>query len=128
MSTKPTRKRELRWISGAKKDLQDMPDDIKDVFGRAILDVELGDTPAGARPFGEGVPAEVWKLVEDHDGDTYRAAYTAHFPGAVYVLDVFKKKSKSGKATPKMDKDRVKKRYEAAKKHYDANPITPKTP
>ena len=80
--------------------------------------LELGNTPDGARPFEEGLPAEIWKLREDHDGDTYRAAYTAHLPGAVYVLDVFMKKSKSGKATPKMDKECFLRRYTAAKRHY----------
>ena len=65
-----------------------MPSDVQDVFGQAILDAQYGDTPDGARPFGEGVRKEIWKLVDDYDGDTYRAAYTVAFEKAVYVLDV----------------------------------------
>ncbi len=91
-----------------------MPEDVKDVFGSALLDAQYGDTPEGARPFGEGLPNAVMKLVEDHDGDTYRAAYTVAFEDAVYVLDVFQKKSKSGRSTPKHVKDRVRARFEAA--------------
>lgn len=49
-------------------------------------------------------PREVMKLVEDYDGDTYRAAYTISFAKAVYVLHVFKKKAKSGIGTPQPDK------------------------
>ena len=96
-----------------------VPEDVKDVFGGALLDVQHGDTPHGARPFGEGLPHEIWKIVEDSDGDTYRAVYTAAFPEVVYVLDVFMKKSKSGIKTPRPDKDRVIQRFKAAKQHHD---------
>ena len=95
-----------------------MPEDVKDVFGSALLDVQYGDTPSGARAFGEGVSREVMKLVEDFSGDTYRAAYTAVFPECVYVLHVFKKKSKSGLATPKPDKDVIETRLAAARQHH----------
>jgi hypothetical protein len=64
-----------------------MPEDVKDVFGAARLDVQYGDTPDGAKPFGEGLPREIWKIVEDFDGRTYRAVYTASFAEVVYVLD-----------------------------------------
>ena len=104
-----------------------MPEDIKDVFGMALLNAQYGDVPAGARPFGEGVRREVWKLVDDDDGDTYRAAYTVHFEHAVYVLDVFKKKSKSGLSTPKMIRERVEARYAQAEQHYkETYPTSPK--
>ena len=54
------------------------------------------------RPSAEGV-----LIVEQYDGNTYRAVYTATFPEVVYVLDAFVKKSKSGIKTPQADKDRV---------------------
>lgn len=66
-----------------------MPEDVQDVFGSALLDAQYGDHPRGARPFGEGLPREVMKLVEDHDSDTYRAVYTVAFREAVYALHVF---------------------------------------
>ena len=80
-----------------------------------------GDVPEGAKPFGEGLPREIWKIVEDYEGDTYRAVYTAAFPEVVYVLDVFMKKSKSGIKTPEADKNRVRERFKLAKQHYQAN-------
>ncbi len=58
------------------------------------------------------------EVVDRHDGDTYRAVYTVNFPGVVYVLHAFQKKSKSGIATPPHDLDVIKARLKAAKAHY----------
>jgi phage-related protein len=60
-------------------------------------------------------------VVEDYDGDTYRAVYTVKFKGVVYVLDAFQKKSKKGSATPKRDVDRIKSRLKLAEQHYKQN-------
>ena len=108
----------LHFVGSSKKDLWEMPEDVKDVFGAALLDAQYGDMPVGARPFGEGVPRQVMKLVEDLQGDTFRAAYTVSFAKAVYVLHVFKKKSKSGIGTPQADKDLIRARLKAAEEHY----------
>jgi phage-related protein len=108
----------LKWVGSSRKGLAALPEDVQDVFGSALLDVQYGDTPEGARPFGEGLPHEIWKIVEDYDGDTYRAIYTAAFPEAVYVLDAFMKKSKTGIKTPQADKDRVYARFKAAQQDY----------
>jgi phage-related protein len=111
----------LYWIGDSRKRLNASPADVKDVFGSALLDAQYGDTPIGARPFGEGLPREIWKLVDDFDGNTYRAAYTVSFPGVVYVLDVFMKKSKTGVSTPLMDRERIRKRFRTAREHYHDN-------
>ncbi len=95
-----------------------MPEEVQDVFGSALLDAQYGDHPEGARPFGEGVPRGVMKLVEDYDRDTYRAAYTVSFPGAVYVLHVFKKKSTHGISTPRPDRELIRTRFQVAEQHY----------
>lgn len=95
-----------------------MPEEVQDVFGSALLDAQYGDHPEGARPFGEGLPRAVMKLVEDYDGDTFRTAYTVSFPRAVYVLHVFMKKAKQGMGTPKPDKEVIRTRFRAAQEHY----------
>jgi phage-related protein len=41
--------------------------------------------------------------MSDFDGDTFRAVYTVRLAGAVYVLHVFQKKSKTARATPKLE-------------------------
>lgn len=56
----------------------------------------------------------------DYDTNTYRGVYTVKFKGAVYVLHVFQKKSKSGKKTPPSDLDLIKRRLTSAKEHYDS--------
>lgn len=111
-------RRPIHFIGSSLKDLRKLPGDVQDVFGAALLDTQYGDLPEGARPFGEGLPSKVMKLVEDHDRDTYRAAYVASLPGAVYVLHVFKKKSTTGIATPRPDKDRIRTRLAAAEAHH----------
>ena len=56
----------------------------------------------------------VIEIVEDHDGETYRAVYTVRLASAIYVLHVFQKESKRGIATPKADIDLVKRRLKLA--------------
>ena len=58
------------------------------------------------------------EVVEDFDGNTYRAVYTARYREVVYVLHVFQKKSKSGAATPKADIELIKTRLKAAEQEY----------
>ena len=108
----------LHFVGSSHKDLKGMPEDVKDVFGAALLDAQFGDMPAAARPFGEGLPRGVMKLVEDALGDTYRAAYTVSLPGAVYVLHVFKKKAKTGIGTPQADKELIRARLRTAREHH----------
>ena len=112
------RRKPLVFVASARKDLQEMPDDVKDSFGFKFDRAQIGRHPLGARPFGEGLPTAILKLTSDEGGESYRAAYVVSFAGVVYVLDVFQKKSKSGMKTPKPDKARVKQRYQWARQHY----------
>jgi phage-related protein len=114
----PPSPKPIHWVGSSRKDLKAMPEDVKDVFGSALLDAQYGDVPAGARPFGEHVSREVMKLVQDDDGDTYRAAYTVAFAECVYVLHAFMKKSKSGIKTPQPDKDLIERRLKFARAHH----------
>jgi phage-related protein len=60
----------------------------------------------------------VLEVVDDDDGDTYRAVYTVRFEDIIYVLHCFQKKSKHGVATPQPEIDRIKRRLKAADEHY----------
>ena len=64
--------------------------------------------------FGEGLV----EIIDDHDGDTYRAVYTVRFEGVVYVLHAFQKKSKSGIATPRKDLALIDMRLRRAEKDH----------
>jgi phage-related protein len=114
-----SRPRALYRVGTSKADLADMPEDIKDTFGRAILDLEYDDVPRGARAFGEGLTARVMKLAADNDGNTFRAAYTIAVARAVYILHVFQKKSKSGIGTSELDKRRIVACFAAAHAHHN---------
>ena len=54
------------------------------------------------------------ELIEDDRSGTYRAVYTVRFETAIYVLHVFQKKSKHGKATPQRDMELVETRLARA--------------
>jgi len=60
----------------------------------------------------------VLEVVENYHGDTYRAVYTVRFAKAIYVLHVFKKKSKTGIKTPKHEIDLIVARFKQANAHY----------
>ena len=111
----------LKFVGGVAAALRAMPEDVQYAFGRALMQAQYGDPLPDARPFGEGIPRDVLKLVENDDGETYRAACVVAFEGVVYLLDVFQKKSTSGIGTPRADIARVKARYQAAKQDYAVN-------
>jgi phage-related protein len=107
----------LHWVGSAKKDLLALPDAVIDDFGYALGAVQLGATPAQAKPWkGEG--PGVLELVENHRGDTFRAVYTVRFAKAVYVLHCFQKKSPSGIKTAQSDIDLIHERLKLAQLHY----------
>jgi len=58
----------------------------------------------------------VLEVVEDFRGDTFRAVYTLKYSDTVYVLHAFRKKSKSGRATPRRDMELVEQRLREARK------------
>ena len=104
-----------------------MPQSVKNVFGFAIRAAQRGARHPDAKPLKGFGGAGVLEVVENFDGDTYRAVYTVKFAGIVYVLHVFQKKSKRGAKTPKTDLDLIKSRLKDAEKKYNAMPGTKKT-
>jgi len=82
---------------------------------RATTLISLCRPATPCKGFGGGWVVEV---VENWDGNTYRAVYTVRYREVVYVLHVFEKKSKSGKATPKTDLDLIKRRLKLAEQEY----------
>lgn len=58
------------------------------------------------------------EIIEDFDGDTYRAVYTVRFAGVIYVLHAFQKKSKRGISTPQQDVALIARRLRVADEDY----------
>jgi phage-related protein len=112
------------FIASCKDDLTRLPQPAKDVIGFALHLAQIGEKHPDAKPLTghrEFSGAAVMEVVDDFDGDTYRGVYTVKFAGAVYALDVFQKKSKSGIATSQADINRIKGRLQRAKEHYEKN-------
>ena len=59
--------------------------------------------------------AGVLEIIEDFDGNAFRAVYTVRFADADYVLHAFQKKSKTGIKTPKREMDVVRARLRMAR-------------
>jgi phage-related protein len=108
----------LKWVGSAKRDLDAMPEDVKDIFGHALDLAQAGSKHPDAKPLAGFGSAAVLEVVEDYRGDTYRAVYTVKFASWVYVLHCFQKKSKSGIKTPKPDLDLIDRRLKAATDDY----------
>ena len=120
MAEAPDRK-PLIWMGRSRKDLGELDDRVKGELGYGLDLAQAGEKHENAKPLKGFKGAGILELVEDFDGDTYRAVYTVKFAEVVYVLHVFQKKSKSGIATPKADLDLIESRLKLATAHYQEN-------
>jgi phage-related protein len=93
----------LYWIGSSKQNLKSLPNEVQYLFGYALYLAQVGKKHVDAKPLQGFGSAGVLEVVEDWRGGTYRAVYTVRFRAAVFVLHVFKKKSKVGGKTPKQD-------------------------
>ena len=107
----------LLWIASSKRDYRKFPPPVQDDLGFELFLAQTGQHPPSAKPL-KGLGSGVVELVEDFDGDTYRAVYTVRFGDAVYVLHAFKKKSKRGNKTPQGDIDLVRRRLKDAEQDH----------
>jgi phage-related protein len=87
---------------------------VRRCFGFALYLAQGGGKHPDAKPLSGFQGAGVPEVVEDHDGDTFRAVYTVRFADALYVLHVFQKNSKRGIATPAKDIELIKSRLKLA--------------
>jgi phage-related protein len=81
--------RPLLWIASSKRDYRKFPDRVQHTLGFELFLAQTGQHPPSAKPL-KGFSSGTVELVEDFDGNTYRAVYTVHFSDAVYVLHAFK--------------------------------------
>lgn len=91
----------LVWIKDCRNRLQDFPEKVREAMGFALFQAQQGGKHVSAKPLKGFGGAGVLEVVDDFDGDTFRAVYTVKLAGVVYVLHCFQKKAKHGIATPK---------------------------
>jgi len=109
--------RPLRWVGSSRKDYREFPPKVQDNFGFELFLAQTGQHPPSAKLL-KGLASGIVELVDDFDGDTFRAVYTVRFESAVYVLHSFKKKSKQGIKTPQSDIELIKRRLKDAEADY----------
>jgi phage-related protein len=108
------------FVGSSRKDLRRFPAKVQNRLGFGLFMVQEGDEPAAAKALKGFGGRAVLELVDDFDGNTYRAVYTVRFAEVVYVLHAFQKKAKKGVATPLQDIELIKSRLRDAEHHYRA--------
>ena len=106
------------WIGSSQKIIKDFPLEVRKAIGFALYQAQEGNKHINAKPLKGFSGAGVLEIVEDFDGDTYRAVYTVKFEEFIYVIHAFQKKSKTGIKTPKQEIDLIKKRLKIAQNKH----------
>jgi len=110
--------RPLFWVGSALDDLRKFPEEVKRIIGFALRRAQAGGKHVDAKPLKGFGGAGVLEIVEEDNGNAYRAVYTIRFAGAVYVLHAFQKKSTKGTSTPKHEIELIRDRLKRAEEHY----------
>ena len=110
------------FIGSSRDDLKGFPASVRGEIGHALHEAQLGGEAVSAKALKGFGGRGVLEIVEDFDGDTYRAVYTVRFAGVIYVLHAFQKKSKRGIATPKQHIALVTRRLRIAQEDYRTRP------
>jgi phage-related protein len=105
--TIPPRHKPVIWFGRTKEYLSSLAVDVRDQVGQALYEAQQGKRHTSVKPLSGYGDANVLEVVADYAGDAFRAVYTLRWPGRVYVLHVFQKKSKTGSKTPKADMDLI---------------------
>jgi len=96
------------FVGPSRRELKAFPDDVKGSIGYALHQAQCGEEPDSAKALKGFGGRGILEIVDDFDGNTYRAVYTVRFAGVIYVLHAFQKKSTKGIATPKHTIDLIK--------------------
>ena len=102
------------FLGSSQRDLAAFPEDARGEIGHSLYEVQCGGEPVAAKALKGFGGRSVLEIVNDVDGNSFRAVYTIRFSKAVYVLHAFQKKSKRGIATPARELELIRKRLNAA--------------
>ncbi len=110
--------RPVEWIASSRDDVRAFPKEVRAVVGEALYRAQQGGEHPAAKALKGLGGRGVLEIVDDFDGDTFRAVYTVRFSNAVYVLHAFQKKSKRGRETPKHEIELIHNRLRRAEAHH----------
>jgi phage-related protein len=116
-SVASSKEKKIIWVGSSRKDLTEQPKPVRVKVGYALWKIQEGKHHESIKPL-KGL-AGVYEIRADYDKDTYRTVYTIKLGDDIYVLHVFKKKSKHGIETPKPDMDVIHERLKRAKEIAD---------
>jgi phage-related protein len=114
MSAVGVGRKPLDFVGSSRDDLRKFPKEVRIVMGTALNSAQLGGKHPAAKTLKGFGGAGVLEIVDDFDGETYRAVYTVKFASVVYVLHAFQKKSRKRIETPKNEIDLIRRRYRLA--------------
>ena len=115
---KPPVEKRAEFVGSSLKDLRSLPEQVQNVFGKAILKAQWGGKSHNAKILKGYHGAGILEVVENFHTDTYRAVYTVRFASAVYVLHVFQKKSVQGIKTTEKDLELIASRLKTAEANH----------
>jgi phage-related protein len=84
------------WIGSSRDDLRAFPDEVRRVMGFAINDAQNGEEHPRAKALKGFGGRSVLEVVDDEDGDTYRAVYTVRFAGVSMSFTPFRRSRRRG--------------------------------
>jgi phage-related protein len=106
--------RPISWLKAAEKEFLTFPREVQIDMLTALGVAARGGKADTAKPF-KGVGSGVFEIALRHRGDAFRAIYAVQIGAALWVVDAFQKKSKSGIKTPQVDVDRINERIKRLK-------------
>jgi phage-related protein len=113
----------VEWCGDSRKRVREFPLAARRGVGFALLQAQLGGKAGNVKPLHGFGGAGVLEVVENRDGDTYRAIYTVRLRHAIYVLHCFQKKSPKGDKVPLVDARLIQQRLREAEARDREEPI-----
>lgn len=107
----------LRWVGDSREALCEMPEEVREDFGRRLGLAQRGRLPPDTKAW-QGLGPGVFEMFEEFDGDAYRAVYLARFNEVIYVLHAFQKKASKGRKTNQLDVQAIQTAHRSAVDDY----------
>jgi phage-related protein len=102
------------WIGGSRKDLGDVPREVRLAIRAALFAAQAGGKADQAKPM-RGDLRDAMEIVAHDRKGTFRGIYYVG-EESIYALHFFQKKSKRGTETPKRELDLVRRRLAQARR------------
>ncbi len=107
--------RPVGWVRAARKAFETFPAAVRDRVNTALTIAAEGGKADIAKPL-KGFGPGVLEIAVRYRTDAWRVVYVTEVEGRLWMIHAFRKKSKSGVATPKAEIDLVRNRLARLKR------------